>query len=488
MSDNKYLQKKRKKDKNNKNENNNNNNNNNKKIHIDKTNSEMLKQSELFISECKKHPLSLINLPPNPVIYPNTNALTFTIHKTFNKARASTLTLPHGEVPTPIYMPVGTKGAMKGLLSCDLERMHCKLMLSNTYHLALEPGDEFLKKNFESISNKNAIHNYMKWPNNVLTDSGGFQIASLTHLSCRSEKGVEFISHINNDNRKILLTPEKSIEIQNNIGSDIIMCLDDVITPISSKNEIYDACERSIRWLDRCITAHKKKDTQNLFGIVQGGIDLNLREMACEEMIKRNLPGYAIGGMAGGESKEDFWKVVDICTNFLPNDKPRYLMGIGYPIDLVVCSLLGVDMFDCVFATRTARFGNAFTNYGIKKINKEENKFVFNEGICKECDCEVCGKYSRSYLYYIFNKNPRGAVLISFHNVYYLLRLVGRIRESIMKGRVNEFVREFIEKYYGQKGCPDWVVKALRKAGCDVGFLDQMPKCNDEEFDYYEEE
>ena len=483
MSDNKYLQKKRKKD-NNKNE----NNTINKKSHIEKTDSEMLKQSELFISQCKKHPLSLSNLPSEPVIYPNTNALTFTIHKTFNKARASTLTLPHGSVPTPIYMPVGTKGAMKGLLSCDLERMKCKLMLSNTYHLAFEPGDEFLKKNF-SNNTKNAIHNYMKWSNNVLTDSGGFQIASLTHLSVRSEKGVEFISHAANDNRKILLTPEKSIEIQNNIGSDIIMCLDDVITPISSKNEIYDACERSIRWLDRCILAHKNKTNQNLFGIVQGGIDLNLREMACEEMIKRNLPGYAIGGMAGGESKDDFWKVVDTCTNFLPIDKPRYLMGIGYPVDLVVCSLLGVDMFDCVFATRTARFGNAFTNYGIKKINKEENKFVFDEGIDRECDCEVCGKYSKSYLYYIFNKNPRGAVLISFHNVYYLLKLVERIRESIMKDRVNEFVREFIEKYYRNSGCPDWVRKALRKAGCDVGFLEQMPKCNNsEEFEYYEEE
>ena len=473
MSDNNFLQKKRKKT------NNNNNNNTEKKKFQEKSNNEMLKQSEKFISECKKHPLS-ITFPSQPEIHPDSKCLTFTIHKTFNKARASTLTLPHGSVPTPIYMPVGTKGAMKGLLSCDLERMNCKLMLSNTYHLAFEPGDEFLKQNFEDNNNKNAIHNYMKWNNNVLTDSGGFQIASLTSISVRSEEGVEFISHAENDNRHILLTPEKSISIQNNIGSDIIMCLDDVITPISSINEIYDACERSIRWLDRCIKSHKKKDMQNLFGIVQGGVDLNLREIACTEMEKRNLPGYAIGGMAGGESKEDFWKVVDTCTNYLPFNKPRYLMGIGYPIDLVVCSLLGVDMFDCVFATRTARFGNAFTNFGLRKISKEENKYCFDEPIDKECDCEVCKKYSRSYLYYVFNKNPRGAVLLSFHNVYYLLRLVGRIRESILNEKVNEFVEEFVSKYYGEKGCPQWVVNALRKAGCDVRFLEQFPKLNDD--------
>jgi queuine tRNA-ribosyltransferase len=369
-------------------------------------------------------------------------------------------------------MPVGTKGAMKGLLSCDLARMNCKLMLSNTYHLAFEPGDEFLKQNYENNNNKNAIHNYMKWNNNVLTDSGGFQIASLTHISVRSEEGVEFISHAENDNRRILLTPEKSISIQNNIGSDIIMCLDDVISPLASKNEIYDACERSIRWLDRCIKSHKRKDVQNLFGIVQGGIDLNLREIACTEMEKRNLPGYAIGGMAGGESKEDFWKVVDTCTNYLPSNKPRYLMGIGYPIDLVVCSLLGVDMFDCVFATRTARFGTAFTNNGFIKLKNQKFKFDFNP-IEIECDCEVCQKYTKSYFYYMFNKNPRAVVLISFHNVYYLLNLMKKVRNSIIQGNVNDFVKDFFMKQFPDS-TPSWIRDALKKAGVNIDFIEKV--------------
>jgi len=322
----------------------------------------------------------------------------------------------------------------------------------------------------------------MKWPNNVLTDSGGFQIVSLSKLSIRSEQGVEFISHIKGDSRKILLTPEKSMSIQNNIGSDIIMSLDDVIRPTSNINEIYDACERSIRWIDRCIKSHQKKSSQNLFGITQGGIDLNLRKIACEEMKKRNLPGYAIGGMAGGESKEDFWKVVDVCTDNLPYKKPRYLMGIGYPIDLIICSLLGCDMFDCVFATRTARFGTAFTNKGFCKLKNEKNKYNFGK-ICEDCECEVCLKYNRSYLYFMLNKNPRAVVLISFHNVFYLLNLMKRIRNSILDGKVNEFVKEYMMKYYKNEEYPSWVVNALKKAGVDVGFMVNI-KDSDDEDDY----
>jgi tRNA-guanine family transglycosylase len=390
----------------------------------------------------------------------------------FNKARACNLFLPHGEVHTPVYMPVGTKAAMKGLLSCDLERMGCRLMLSNTYHLTLEPGEEFIDESFKGV------HSFMNWGNNLLTDSGGFQMVSLAKLSERSEEGVEFVSHIENDSRKIMLTPEKSIQIQNKLGADIIMALDDVIKPTSDNNELKDACERTLRWIDRCINAHSKKDSQNLFGIVQGGLDLDLRRYCTLEMIKRDLPGYAIGGLAGGEDKRDFWKVVNVCTDYLPEDKPRYLMGVGYPIDLVICALLGVDMFDCVFATRTARFGTAFTNKGFHKLKSEKNKFDFNP-IEKDCGCEVCMNYTRSYFYLMLNKNPRAVNLISYHNVYYLLDLMRKLRTSIINGEaaVNEFVSNFIKaQFEKEKHYPHWVYDALKTAGVDVKFMEDHMK------------
>ena len=390
----------------------------------------------------------------------------------FNKARACIMTLPHGEVKTPIYMPVGTKAAMKGLLSCDMERMGCSLMLSNTYHLTLEPGEEFIDQNYKGV------HNYMKWNKNLLTDSGGFQMVSLSKLSSVTEEGVEFQSHIDGDDRKILLTPEKSIQIQNKLGSDIMMALDDVIRPTSETADLKRACDRTLRWIDRCISAHSRPSEQNLFGICQGGLDMEMRRYCTTEMIKRQLPGYAIGGLAGGEKKDDFWKVVNISTDILPEDKPRYLMGVGYPQDLVVCSLLGVDMFDCVFATRTARFGTGFTNKGFLKLKNESNKFDFNK-IEPSCDCEVCQKYTRSYFYFQFPKNERAVNLISFHNVYFLLNLMKKLRQSIIDGKVNEFVKEFFTELYESESednhdfnlYPDWVKEALIAAGVNIDFM-----------------
>ena len=434
---------------------------------------EMKERNKLFIQKCEAHPLKFIP-PENPEIYPDTDALKFEVVNSFNNARAGILTLPHGVVYTPIFMPVGTKGCMKGLLSEDLNRMGCKLMLSNTYHLGFEPGGEFLQKNYGQKDNR-GLHHYMNWPYNILTDSGGFQIASLTQLSERKEEGVDFISHIANDNRHLKLTPEMSINIQNEIGSDIIMALDDVISPFSSGGQVYDACERSLRWLDRCIKAHKRKNEQNLYGIVQGGINIKLREEACKEWKKRNLPGYAIGGMSGGETKDQFCDTIKICTNTLPDNKPRYLMGIGYPVDLVICALLGVDQFDCVFPTRTARFGSAFTDYGFLKLKSEKCKYDFKK-IDEFCECECCKKYTRSYLYFLINNNAKAAEIISFHNVYYLLNLMKRLRKAIIDGKVNEFVKEFITKQYKdvKEGVPGWVYRGLKKAGCDVDFIDKV--------------
>ena len=330
-----------------------------------------------------------------------------------------------------------------------------------------------MKKNYGGDDNR-SVHHYMHWKNNLLTDSGGFQVASLVKLSERSEEGVNFISHITGDNTHLMLTPEMSMQIQNDLGSDIIMALDDVISPFSKGGAVYDACERSLRWIDRCIKAHKRKDEQNLYGIVQGGINVELRRQACIEWKKRNLPGYAIGGMSGGESKQEFCDTVSICTELLPADKPRYLMGIGYPVDLVVCALLGVDQFDCVFATRTARFGSALTDYGFLKIKSEKNKFDFGP-IDENCKCEICKKYSRSYLYFLLNNNPRGVEMISFHNVYYLLNLMKKLREAILNSKVNEFVEDFIKKQYKDStdGVPDWVVNSLTKAGCDMSFINK---------------
>ena len=439
---------------------------------LEKELKEMEQRNKKFIEECESHPMKFIP-PEKPEIHPDTKALKFKVVATFHKARAGVLTLPHGEVLTPVYMPVGTKGAMKGLLSADLERMGCKLMLSNTYHLGFEPGGEFLKNNFGGEDNR-SVHHYMHWKNNLLTDSGGFQVASLVKLSERSEKGVDFISHITGDNTHLMLTPEMSMEIQNNLGSDIIMALDDVISPFSKGGAVFDACERSLRWIDRCIKAHKRKDEQNLYGIVQGGINVELRRQACLEWNKRNLPGYAIGGMSGGETKQEFCDTVSICTDILPYDKPRYLMGIGYPIDLVVCALLGVDQFDCVFATRTARFGTAMTEYGFLKLKSEKNKYDFSP-IDQSCKCEICKKYTRSYLYFLLNNNPRAVEMISFHNVYFLFNLMKRIREAIINGKVNEFVEDFISKEYNNnmEGIPDWVVNTLTKAGCDMSFINK---------------
>ncbi|EKX51466.1 hypothetical protein GUITHDRAFT_85003 [Guillardia theta CCMP2712] len=253
-------------------------------------------------------------------------------------------------------MPVGTMAAVKGLTVDELEALDVPIILGNTYHLALRPGTELLDE-------LGGLHDFMGWRRSILTDSGGFQMVSLLKLANITEEGVTFQSP--SDGSQMLLTPEKSIQLQNEIGADIIMALDDVVSSTTPDPErVQEAMHRTLRWIDRCIAAHKKPDKQNLFGIVQGGLDLDLRATCCHELIKRNLPGYAIGGLSGGEAKDEFWKVVLCCTKLLPPNKPRYCMGVGYPIDLVVCVALGVDMFDCVYPARTARFGVALTDNG----------------------------------------------------------------------------------------------------------------------------
>lgn len=260
------------------------------------------------------------------------------------------------------------------------------------------------------------------------------------------------------------------MEIQNSIGADIMMALDDVVRPtITDADRLQEAMERSVRWLDRCINAHKRPHDQNLFAIVQGGVDDELRKQCCEAMIKRNTPGYAIGGLAGGEDKGDFWRTVHTCTQLLPDDKPRYVMGIGYPVDILICSLLGADMYDCVYATRTARFGTVFTREGEIKIRSSTHKIDFKP-IDENCNCLTCQKYTRSYLWSQFTRDSSCLQLLSLHNVYFLLDIIREFRQSILDENTEEYLSNFLKKYYihEEGGIPQWVKDACKAGGIEL--------------------
>ncbi|GAB1597882.1 queuine tRNA-ribosyltransferase catalytic subunit 1-like [Argonauta hians] len=367
------------------------------------------------------------------------------------KARACELTLPHASVLTPVFMPVGTQGTLKGLLPEQLKSLGCNMMLGNTYHLGNRPGPELMKK-------AGGLHSFMGWNRNLLTDSGGFQMVSLLKLAKITEEGVEFQSP--HDESMMLLTPEKSIEIQNAIGADIIMQLDDVVSSLVSGPRVEEAMHRTIRWLDRCLKAHSRPHDQNLFPIVQGGLDAKLRHQCAEELIKRDVPGFAIGGLSGGEEKHAFWKMVTLSTDILPNSKPRYLMGVGFPEDLVVCAALGCDMFDCVFPTRTARFGTALVSTG--QLNLKNKKFARDfSPIDKNCPCPTCKEYTRAYLYTIVTYESVACQLLTIHNIAYMINLMLSIHESIKKDKFPEFIKEFFKKLYPEENYPKWAEESL---------------------------
>uniref|UniRef100_A0A7N2KRE1 Queuine tRNA-ribosyltransferase catalytic subunit 1 n=1 Tax=Quercus lobata TaxID=97700 RepID=A0A7N2KRE1_QUELO len=361
-------------------------------------------------------------------------ALRFEILGRFNRARAAQLTLPHFVCQTPLFMPVGTQGTIKGLATNQLEEIGCQIILGNTYHLALRPTSEL-------IDELGGLHQFMNWPRALLTDSGGFQMVSLLHLADITEKGVTFQSPV--DGKPMLLTPEESIQIQNRIGADIIMALDDVVKTTITGPRIEEAMYRTLRWIDRCIAAHQRPHEQNLFGIVQGGLDPVLRDICVRGLVDRNLPGYAIGGLAGGESKDSFWRVVAQCTAALPEDKPRYVMGVGYPLDIVVCSALGADMYDCVYPTRTARFGTALVPEGVLKL-KHNAMADDARPIDPTCACMVCRTYSRAYIHCLVTKDAMGSQLLSYHNLYYMMKLSRDLHTSIIEGRFPEFVCNFL--------------------------------------------
>ncbi|KAJ5748014.1 uncharacterized protein N7511_009710 [Penicillium nucicola] len=398
------------------------------------------------------------------------SALTFDRHAkcSTTKARASTLHLPHGSVPLPIFMPVATQASLKGLTYDQLRDTGCMLCLNNTYHLGLKPGQAVL----DSVG---GAHKLQGWDRNLLTDSGGFQMVSLLKLATVTEEGVRFLSP--HDGSPMLLTPEHSISLQNSIGSDIIMQLDDVIATTSPDHaRIKEAMERSVRWLDRCIEEHKYPERQNLFCIIQGGLDLELRKQCCEEMVARDTPGIAIGGLSGGEAKEEFCKVVDTCTGLLPENKPRYVMGVGYPEDIVVAVALGADMFDCVWPTRTARFGDAIVSSGTINLRRkifEEDFRPIEEG----CTCTSCRPVeqgglglTRAYMHHITAKETVGAHLLTIHNVHFMLTMMGAIRQAIIEDKYPAYLRKFFSDIYGgdKSKYPEWAIGALRGVGVDL--------------------
>lgn len=391
----------------------------------------------------------------------STKALSFSIHSECNvtRARAGLMKLPHYAVKTPVFMPVGTQGTMKGLLPDQLEKLDCEIILGNTYHLGNRPGIEVLRK-------AGGLHKFMGWKRALLTDSGGFQMVSLLKLAEITEVGVKFKSPY--DDTEIMLTPEKSMEIQNFIGADIMMQLDDVVqTTYQDYDRIKEATERTSRWLDRCLKAHKRPYEQNIFPIVQGLLNGELRRQSAQEHMSKDVNGFAIGGLSGGEAKDDFWPMVSLGTEILDKNKPRYLMGVGLATDLVVCVALGVDMFDCVYPTRTARFGCALINKG--QLNLKQKIYESDMSpIDTKCDCATCKNYTRAYLHCIVSMETVACHLISVHNIAFQMRLMRTMRENLQKGTFPEFVKDFMSEVYPNKDYPTWIVNSLKSVGINV--------------------
>jgi queuine tRNA-ribosyltransferase len=366
---------------------------------------------------------------------------------------------PFVSIETPTFMPVGTNGTLKGVTPKQIEDTGCRLMLSNTYHLGCRPGVDVIEK-------CGGIHSFMRWKNAILTDSGGFQMVSLSRLTQVSENGVIFRSPYNPD-LEMNLTPELATEMQHKIGSNIMMQLDDVVhstTPEAQRVE--QAFYRSIRWFDRCLNYHNKEEKQtkqNLFPIIQGGLDAQFRRISAKEIVERNPIGIAIGGLSGGEEKDKFIEMVSVSTESLPADKPRYLMGVGMALDMLMCVAFGCDLFDCVFPTRTARFGSALIGYG-KQISLKNQSFAQDfSPICDECDCKTCQNYTRSYIHYLMrHKNTVGCHLLTQHNTRFQMRFMQKIRNAIKEQKFEEFIAENLKYHFESKdNYPKWICDAI---------------------------
>ena len=363
-----------------------------------------------------------------------------------HSARRGRLETDHGGIDTPVFMPVGTLGTVKSLSSGDLREIGADIILANTYHLHLRPGEDI-------VAGGGGIQQFMSWHKPVLTDSGGYQVFSLADLNRVSDEGVEFQSHI--DGSKHLFTPERVVDIQLDIGSDIMMVLDQCVEYPCDRERACDALERTTLWARRSKEHFSHKTERNayqqvLFGIVQGSVFHDLRKRSVEELTALDFPGYAIGGLSVGEPKDELLDVTELVAETLPADKPRYLMGVGFPEDIVEGVARGVDMFDCVMPTRNARNGTVFTSRGKVVLKNTVNKTDFGP-IDPECGCDVCKNYSRSYLRHLFMAGELlGPRLATYHNLYFYLHLLAEIRQSIRKGSFLLWRKEFYNKRNNQ--------------------------------------
>lgn len=356
------------------------------------------------------------------------------------KARYGTLSTNYGTFETPMFMPVGTQATVKTLESRELKEMSSAVILSNTYHLWVRPGEDIVDK-------AGGLHQFMNYDGPILTDSGGFQVFSLASPKNISEEGVHFKNHLNGES--LFLTPEKSIQIQNKLDSDIAMSFDECIPYPASYEYAKQSTERTLRWAERGKKVHSN-ERQSLFGIVQGGEYRDLREWSAKETVKLGFDGYSIGGTSVGEDKPTMYQMIEDGIRYLPEDKPRYLMGVGEPIDILEGVERGIDMFDCVLPTRLARHGHAFTRDGKINLKNAQYKEDFTV-VDKDCDCYCCKHYTKAYIRHLIVANETlGQRLLSIHNVRFLIRLTEKIRKSIQEDIFLEYKKDFINRYYGE--------------------------------------
>jgi len=353
-------------------------------------------------------------------------------------ARLGRVHTPHGSFDTPAFMPVGTQATVKGMSPEELKGINAQIILSNTYHLYMRPGEDIVKE-------AGGLHSFMNWNRPILTDSGGFQVFSLSDLRDIKEEGVTFKSHI--DGSKHFITPEKAIEIQNDLGADIIMAFDECIPYPCEFEYAKKSLERTTRWAKRCKETHKNTDKQALFGIVQGGIYKQLRQQSATELLELDFPGYAIGGLSVGEPAQDMYDMLDCTVPLLPEDKPRYLMGVGSPDYLIEGTIRGIDMFDCVLPTRIGRNGTVLTSRGKMIIRDAKYARDFSP-MDPECDCYACRNFSRAYIRHLLKAGEvLGIRLTTWHNLRFLLKLMENVRKAIMDDRLKDYRNEFFEAF-----------------------------------------
>jgi queuine tRNA-ribosyltransferase len=358
----------------------------------------------------------------------------FTISATDGKARRGALQTAHGVVNTPAFMPVGTAGTVKAMHPESVKATGAEIILGNTYHLMLRPGAE-------RVAHFGGLHKFANWPGPILTDSGGFQVMSLSQLRKITEEGVAFRSHI--DGAKIMLTPERSIEIQHLLDADITMCFDECTAFPATHEQAANSMRLSMRWAARSRKAFQDRAGYHLFGIVQGGIYRDLREESANTLREIGFEGYAIGGLAIGEGQQEMFRVLDFTPDFLPEDRPRYLMGVGKPEDIVGAVARGIDMFDCVMPTRSGRTGLAFTRHG--ELNMRNARHAEDKGpIDPDCSCPACRNYSRGYFHHLIKaKEMLGPMLLTWHNLHYYQELMQGLRDAIAAGSLEKFVADF---------------------------------------------